>query len=182
MLATRVVAATKAGSLKSVTAFPSSYSAITEQGAAIDNPTYGYSEDTQYCTQGVGASGYGDSLAGTINYKGFNFSIPAGATIRGVIAYWRKYSADPTNTYDTYVKLVKAGTATGDNKTSFVTWPASPATLDFGAQDSLWGTTLTPTDVNNAGFGLQIGWTFTNLGTTPVPYTDFVKLTIYYTE
>lgn len=182
MLATRIVAKAKGAALKSVSAFPSSNTAILEQGATIDNPTRAYASDGSYVTQGLGATSFGDGLAGTINYKGFGFAIPAGATIVGVVAEWRKYSGDPSNTYDTYVKIVKAGTATGDNKTSFVTWPASPTTLSFGAYNSLWGTTLSPTDVNNIGFGLQIGWVYTNLGVNPVPYIDFVKLTVYYTE
>lgn len=177
-----VVACSKSGAIKSATAFPSANTVTLEQGSTVDNPANAYADDGSYVSQGTGASGFGDGLAGAVRYTGFGFSIPTGATILGVVAKWEKYSADPSNTYDASVKLVKAGSAAGDSKSQFVTWPASPTILEYGGQFDLWGNTLTPADVNASNFGLYINWVFTNLGTTPVVFYDYVKLTVYYRE
>jgi len=183
MLATRVVAATKAGALKSATAYPSANTLVTQQGANIDNPTYAYADDTNYVTQGFGSSSYSDGLAGEIKYTGFGFAIPTGATIKGVVVKLKRYAADPTNTYDYQIKLVKAGSVVGNNKSNYVNWPGSWTEGIYGGQADLWGTTWTPAEVNASDFGMDFGYTWTNLGfNDPNIYVNYVKIIVYYTE
>lgn len=177
-----VVACSKAGILKSATAFPTTNTLVIEQGSTIDNPTYAYADDASNVTQGTGGSSYADGLAGEIKYTGFGFAIPTGATVKGIVVKYKRYAADPNNTYDGQIKLVKAGSVVGDNKSNFVLWPGTMTENLYGEQADLWGTTWTPAQINATNFGVDLAWTWTNLGVTPNIFYDYVKIIVYYTE
>lgn len=90
---------------------------------------------------------------------GFGFAIPAGAVINGVQASIERkqtcFLVCPVT--DNIVKLVKAGTVTGNNKANTSTaWPTTDASATYGSASDMWGTTWTVSDINNANFGLAV--------------------------
>jgi len=80
---------------------------------------------------------------------------------------------------DNIVKLVKGGSVVGDSKSVAGDWPVDPAWKGYGGPTDLWGTTLTPSDVNAANFGVVLSAT---VGTDAVAYVDAVRLKVYYSR
>lgn len=87
------------------------------------------------------------------------FSIPAGATIQGIVARVDAFAFDAFPTNITHVYLVKGGTVQtgGDNKAGPTLLPdGTAANYDFGGSTDLWDNTWTADDVNADGFGVAI--------------------------
>lgn len=108
----------------------------------------------------------GTGNTNTLKITGLGLAVPAGATIKGVqVTIYR--GANRSNAVsDVTVQLLKAGTAAGSNRAQSGFWPQIlwnayniPASggiqTIYGSNTDLWGTTLTPTDVNNSGFGVE---------------------------
>lgn len=103
----------------------------------------------------------------------FGFSIPAGATIDGILA---GIQCKDTLLSIIDLRLAKAGTPGGGSKlltsTTILAWYTA------GGSSDLWGNTLSSTDINNTGFGVAAHVSHGVAGTTSV---DDMTLTIYYT-
>lgn len=140
---------------------------------AITNPSNAGASDNSYATSVL--------LLGQItNYlkvTNFNFSIPLDATITGVTVSIEKSTTLSTSITDSSVKLVKVGTISGNDKASASQWGTSDAVSTYGSNADLWGLTLTPSDINNSGFGVCIS-AVAGLGATA--QIDFVSITIDY--
>lgn len=141
----------------------SSTSNITaDDGSPADASTFGFGGDTQY-----------------LKATNFGFSIPAGATIDGVVATWEA-RVDSGSTTIIEAKLVKGGTISGTDQSSSESVTSSWTMINIGSSSNLWGTTLSVSDVNNSGFGCVFR-------TADVPFAatghlvDVVKMTVYYT-
>jgi hypothetical protein len=103
----------------------------------------------------------------TLIATGFGLSIPAGATVKGVVVTLAK-GANRTNVIsDVTVKLLKAGVAAGSNKAQAGFWPntgdhdhfPSPSQVtkvQYGSSSDMWGTTIVPADVASSGFGFEV--------------------------
>jgi hypothetical protein len=93
--------------------------------------------------------------------SGFGFSIPSGATITG-ITFTVGTMISSTNGGTVFantnaVRLVKAGTPTGGTKGPGSNYAASSFHDEtWGSGSDLWGTTWTSSDINNAGFGVEL--------------------------
>lgn len=124
----------------------------------------------------------------------YGFAIPSGATITGIQVSTTRSSASG-HVQDLSVQLYKAGALQATNRSlgpsltqagfqdvPSAVWGTSPATNTYGGSADLWGTTWTPTDINNAGFG--VGITAINAATNNTSDTaqlDWVGVTVYYT-
>lgn len=164
------------------------------------NPTFSEVLDGIVTTAQVVAT---DNGIGGINQGGsdylqisnFGFTIPAGATITGVAATIYKQgvrvSSYPNGVIDDAVYLVKAGAiqSGGTNHADIGVWPISYiAPTNYGSSVDLWGIALTPSDVNNSGFGIAIA--AATQATQLDPRTDenimsaqidYASIAIYYT-
>lgn len=80
---------------------------------------------------------------------------------------------------DNVVKLVKGGSVVGDSKAAAGDWPIDPAWKGYGGPTDLWGTTLTPSEVNAADFGVVLSVV---AGTDAVAYVDAVRMKVYYSR
>jgi len=116
----------------------------------------------------------------------FSFSIPTGASIDGI-----KVEIEDSHVYDhppyflDYdVKLLKAGTAVGDNKATGRTVPAtaSEAYTTYGSSSDTWGASWTAADVNGSTFGVEIQYRTLILSSGSYIDVDHVRITVYYTE
>ena len=137
-----------------------------------------YVQDSTYATNSVSAG----SNSATLKAQGFGFALPTDCTLNGfTVVIWRR-SAASTVIKDNSIRLLdSSGTATGSNKASGSYWPASNTSASYGSSSDVWGTTLTPTDVNSSNFGVQViahnddssSWT---------AYVDYVSVTVDYTD
>jgi hypothetical protein len=123
----------------------------------------------------------------TSNYAmatNFGFTIPAGATIDGiVVSIVRKQLRSQGTTTDSSIRLFSAGSATGDNKAAGGNWANSDETVSRGGTTDVWGATLDADTVNASAFGVGISASV-NSGTDQgiEAQIDYVSMTVYYTE
>ncbi|MEI6835802.1 MAG: immunoglobulin-like domain-containing protein [Candidatus Falkowbacteria bacterium] len=136
--------------------------------------------DNSYATVTITSSG---DVSNYLRVSGFNFNIPAGATIKGILANIEKSDFSTVGTShitDHVVSLVKNNVVTGNNKASLSNWTGSDATSTYGSTSDLWGSTWTPSDINNANFGLVLSVGRTSGGDKQAR-VDHVSLVVYYT-
>jgi len=109
--------------------------------------------------------------------------IPPSATITGIKVELDKYSSAAGVATDLIVRLIKAGTPTGDNKADTVTFWGSLDTDTYtlygvGITD-LWSAGLNAGDINAVDFGVLLHFTSTTaFGTL---FLDHIQVRIYYT-
>lgn len=127
---------------------------------------------------------WNDSLPGfhSVNLKctNFGFSIPAGATIDGILATIRKKEqASSSNIFDYQVRIVKGGTPGATERKIVAEWPTAFADRLHGGATDLWGETWTPADINASAFGVAISsLTSVNAQNASI---DRIQITVYYT-
>ncbi|MBL0357018.1 MAG: Ig-like domain-containing protein [Chitinophagaceae bacterium] len=110
----------------------------------------------------------------------FGFAIPAGATITGVQVTIGRFGEN-TNTFtDNSVLLVVGGTTTGSNRALAGFWPTTETPANYGTASDLWGTTLTPAQVNANNFGASLVVQSSN-GNNRDASVDYITITISYT-
>lgn len=117
----------------------------------------------------------------------FGFSIPAGATINGILVEIEK-KANRNSVYgyvlDNEVLIVKSDDTIGTtNKYSEGNWPLSDTYTSHGASDDLWDETWTQSDINNTNFGVVVSLYIGDfLYGDVVASIDHIRITVYYTE
>lgn len=109
----------------------------------------------------------------------FGFSIPAGATIDGIVVEWEIKTANTI--LDNAVRIVKGGTIGATDKSSGSYWPASDTYRSYGGAADLWGETWASTDINASTFGCALSAKRDGSG-GHYPDIDHVRITVYYTE
>ncbi|NUY80791.1 immunoglobulin domain-containing protein [Flavobacterium sp. MAH-1] len=133
-----------------------------------------------------------DNTASTVNLNsgqssryltgsGYGFAIPGTATINGILVTIRRGSSsnNGANINDVNVRLMKAGTLQGNNLAVPATdWNNSWTNVNYGGTTNLWGSTWTPAEINNAGFGVGI---MVDSDATRTGYVDSMRITVYYT-
>jgi hypothetical protein len=108
----------------------------------------------------------------------YGFSIPTNATVTGVKVEIERVTFGATDVRDHEVKLVKGGSVVGDNHASGTNWSLTEAYYGYGGATDLWGTTFTPAEINNSGFGMVLS--VENVGGGG-PAVDHIRITVYYT-
>lgn len=122
-----------------------------------------------------------------LDAENFGFSIPADATINGIVVEFSRWRSS-ANVSDNTIKLVKGGVVSGDNKSTGANWPnivIDPGTYEsFGSSSDLWGLSLTPNDVNASNFGVVLSTKNVKGGvgsSSPTARVDHIRITVYYT-
>jgi len=108
--------------------------------------------------------------AGTAGAKDVVVTSGDSATLAGGFTY--------VDAYDNLVKLVKAGSVAGNSKASATHWGVTDEWVSYGGAQDLWGTTLSPSDVNNASFGAAVSAVAGSGATAKV---TAMRITVYYT-
>jgi hypothetical protein len=112
----------------------------------------------------------------------FGFLVPSGAVINGVLVEIERLAGSTSHeVHDENVKLVKADGSIGStNKADTATvWSASESYYSYGSSSDLWGETLTPSDVNDADFGVVLS--VLGKDSYSVGAVDHIRITVYYT-
>jgi hypothetical protein len=130
--------------------------------------------DSNYATEAISAGNAGTAIL----LETYGFAIPTNATILGIVAVATRTATGATID-DLTVRLLKAGSPVGSNYASSNSWLTTPQTYGTGTTD-LWGTTWTPSDINNSGFGITITPQNTNAKTLGTAELDAVQITVYY--
>lgn len=119
-------------------------------------------------------------LSQQLRATNFGFSVPSTATILGILLQIKRRHTVDVNTVDSSVRILKAGTATGDDKANepAAEWPQTDVVGDYGGASDLWGTTWTPSDINNSGFGAYL---INNVpSASGDSYVDWMKINVYF--
>lgn len=145
------------------------------------NPTNIFSDNGS--TAGT-SSNLQNSNSSWLRGTGFGFAIPAGATIDGIVMECGCFK--DTDSGSSVVVLhealiVKAGTPTGVTRGPSASLGTTEQNVSLGGTTDLWGATLSDTDVNDSGFGVDVR--FRETANFPEDaLVDYVRLTVYYTE
>lgn len=142
---------------------------------AWTNPGNVTASDNVYATNSAAANKTSHYLKAT----NFGFTIPAGATINGVVVEW-EIKANNGNATDNSIKLVKGGTITGNDRVSG-TVPTTEAFVSYGGSTDLWGLTLTASDINASTFGAVYSFETATSGLSSIVSVDSCQITVYYT-
>ena len=133
----------------------------------------------------VSATATLNSGAGTPSFElrlsGYNFDIPATATIVGITATIRRTCSVASTVKDIIVGLIRAGVVEATNKGVATSWP-SPTLTDraYGSSTDLWSAAWTPSDVNDSGFGVRLQ-ARSSSGTPSEASVDSISITVDYT-
>jgi hypothetical protein len=114
-----------------------------------------------------------------LQVTGLGFAIPTNATITGVTATITRNASANSRVLDNTVQLLVGGVATGTNKATATTYTTTLTAATYGGSADLWGTTLTPAQVNATNFGINFsaGRTGTGSATARV---DAIQVNICY--
>lgn len=159
------------------TAGPNSPSAAS--GTSWSTPSNVYTSNNQYAAYSVQAF----TISNALNVTNFGFSIPSNATIDGITVRIERAASAGSSLRDSLVKLLKAGTATGNDKADTGTlYTTSDVTKVYGSASDLWGTTWTYSNINASNFGVQYAVFGAHGSGYVTAYVDYVSITIDYTE
>jgi hypothetical protein len=141
-------------------------------------PTNAISSNDLYAT----ATTSGD-LGEHSNYliaQDFDFAIPAGSTINGIVATFERRGASGDHV-DNSIRLVKGGTISGDDKADLVTaWPSVDTARSYGSSSDLWGLSWAATDITASSFGVAISvWDTLGAGSRTARI-DVITMTVTY--
>ena len=124
-----------------------------------------------------------------LDSTGHGFTIPAGATINGILVEVKRYAGSTQSAiYDVTLRILKAGAPVGTDKAAGSYWSATPGYTSYGGAADLWGTTWTPAQVNASGFGIRLQSADAGCDADQIPpdnehtpYVDAMRITVTYT-
>jgi len=137
-------------------------------------------EDETYATFTTGPD---QETSHYLKTTGYNFDIPVGATITGVIVEVKEFLAqnDPNNnTWNAQympISLVKGGTIEGSTVNGSDHLYSQNQYYAKGGPQDMWGITLTPSDVNASNFGVALAVQSVN----SIVNIDAIRIRVCYT-
>jgi|GEM_PF-1000908 len=154
-------------------------------GATSGGPGNDWTNTTRVSANDNSYTGIAGNIDNGENTEGllatnFGFAIPANATIVGVQVSIGRYASTSNTLRDDNLQLLVAGALTGANRASATVWPTTEAAANYGNTTDLWGTTLTPAQVNAANFGVSLSVECFS-GNNRNPFVDYIQMTISYT-
>ena len=125
-------------------------------------------------------SAMGGSVSNPLTLSDFGFSIPSNATIQGLqinatvasdTLYTQHIGASTVNLSSVSGAASKGGTSYAWNYSSLTD-------ITYGGPTDLWGTTMTPTQINNLSFNLTVEGT--SFSSTAVGLLDSISARVFY--
>lgn len=118
----------------------------------------------------------------SLNCTNFGAVVPSGAKINGVEFRQKTRANNSVDMARDATFILKAGTKSGTGDGVSVGGLTNTlTTYDSGSSSSMHGTTLTPSDVNNTGFGMWLRWEDDGAGSGDDTYLAVAQLKIHYT-
>lgn len=142
--------------------------------------------DNSYASSSISLGILGSTSTNYLAATGFNFSIPADATICGImVEIEKRYSIVVgllSSISDNSVRIIKANSISGTNHALPGSWPSSDAYSVYGGVADSWGLSWTPADINASGFGVAVSASV-SAGLAALSLNalvDHIRLTVYY--
>ncbi len=114
----------------------------------------------------------------------YGFAIPAGATVLGIIVKLeRSTSSGGSARRDAIMVVLKGGAAAPADRATATAYTTGDVVEDHGGATDLWGTTWTPADINDAGFGA--GFAAIKAGATggvEQVFVDHMEIEVHYSQ
>jgi hypothetical protein len=140
------------------------------------NPTNAQGDTTNTAaTVNIGVNG---GTSQRLRLSNFGFNVPTDGTILGVLVSIERRAANTARHYWNNIQLLNSGVEEGDNKSDGTVINAVKSFTNFGGNADLWGLSLTPTIVNNNGFGVSIKINRSGTATTTSIFR--ANITVYY--
>lgn len=154
---------------------PSANSEDTSAGTiSIPNKANAYTSNDVY----AGPAGNGTTYWGIWTGFGITSSdVPNDATINGILFEVEASRNNINSGNITAMRPVKAGVLAGTDQGP-TTLTTTDTYYNYGGASSLLGTTWTPSDIQNSGFGIAMQINGTAMGQARI---DHIRVTIYYT-
>jgi hypothetical protein len=153
---------------------------IGNPGSGWTNPGNAVSTNNAYATATANDNQSTDALVCT----GYGFSVPAGATILGIIMRIERrtsVTAGTSPTRDSIVRILQNGAATPTEGATATNYTTADVVEAHGSATELWGATWTDADINNANFGA--GFVAQKAGATGGVVTisvDHIQIEVFY--
>lgn len=117
-----------------------------------------------------------------LNCTNFGFSIPANATINGIMVGVERTKSG--SVWDYAAVLINADGSGGDSSSNLSTgaaWSNTESVHTFGGPTADWGSSWTPSKINSSNFGFAISaYGVSDDYTYDTAYIDTVQITVYY--
>lgn len=112
----------------------------------------------------------------------FGFTVPAGATINGIVVDVERSLASGAGVHDGKLRIIKGGVIGATDRADTTTiWPATTdGTVSYGSSSDLWGETWSSSDVNGSTFGVALTAVRVS-GATVNTRVDNMRITVHYT-
>lgn len=164
----------------SLSANPTTCTSVVGIGTvAWTNPARAISSNNSFATASVDGT-----VTRYLRCTGYNFAIPAGATINGITVNVERRSNSTANggSRDAAMRVVKAGVIGVTDRSSATIYTRSDVIEAHGGTADLWGTTWTAADINAANFGAAFAATKANAaGGAHTVSVDHVWITVTFT-
>jgi len=135
-----------------------------------------FASDDARATDFIPAGTIGSQLSVT----NCGFSIPAAATLDGIVMEYERSAAGSGTIEDYEIKLTGV-TGTSANRAQAGTWTGTDTYASRGGSSDLWGTTPTIGEINGSSFGVLITAQETTTTLDGTARIDHVRITVYYT-
>ncbi len=154
-------------------------------GSIWGNPNYVMASDNQTASTTMAAVSncfqstcwYSRELLST----NFGFNVPtSNINIVGIKAEIQRNAFSANVIKDTIVRLLLSGATIGNNLALANKWGITNNYYTYGGATNMWGTALTPANVNDATFGVSLKTANTSTSNQSA-YVDHVRMTVYYT-
>lgn len=145
-----------------------------------------FASDSSTAITQISASAGTPVTSKTLKATGYGFSIPSYATILGIeVRVERRSAANIAGVHfnDHTVQLRKSSGAIGDNKANATDWTTTMEIKTYGGPTDLWGTTWTPSEINNSEFGAHLRTQLTVDSGSVINQqfrVDHIPITVYY--
>jgi hypothetical protein len=141
-------------------------------------------DDNVYAGVQLGTSTTSVWLKAT-NFSFTSTDIPVGSTIDGFEVEIRQFKTGTIVVSNTVVKLVKAGTVSGNDFGNTTDWATSETAVTYGSSTQLGGLSWTQSDVTSSNFGVALS--ITNAGGLGLlsarnRLVDQIRIRVNYTE
>lgn len=155
-------------------------------GPTVDwvNPNNITSSNNVYATAGLTTGSDVIRVSDYLRADQFAFSIPALATINGIVCSVERKASAASAIRDYAVQMLKNGSipaGSNDKKNTAVYWSTTEGTVSYGSPTDLWGASWTPTDINNSTTGFAIRCDYIPAYSSATAYVDYMSMTVYYT-
>src|SRR5206468_118954 len=115
-----------------------------------------------------------------ISCSNFGFSIPVNSTIQGITVEIEVNASGTFTEFQDIFTTKVANTTIGVSVLPAGPIPTADAYLTAGGSTELWGTTWTPAEVNNTGFGTTMDIVNLNGAATRTVNIDHIRMTVTY--